>query len=258
MDGAKSAGVSLPDFAPFFQEKLGEGCWKWIGDETQKMFISAEDIYRYFGGSATMRTRDFSPALIEFCRGLELLLNFRLGKLCDAIRNVISGHQKLRDFVDRELRSWAKLKETIAFKKSYTIPQVAISLRLGNALEQKYPDLLGKDGTQLLAASGVSDDQSIWVLSHIGQIFRNGKVHPYPGSERMFTSTAEVGVLRKLLFGLDEERVDSGVFFSEFDKLQGFTKGEMKTAARSLSQTWPRFPGLIPTIWHTVTKAAAA
>jgi hypothetical protein len=125
----RSVGVSLPDFAPIFQDKLGEGCWKWIGDDTQEMFVSAEDIYRYFAGSATMRTRDFSPALIEFCRGLELLLNFRLGKLCEAIRNLISGNQVLRDFVDREVKSWAKLKETIEFKKSYTIPQVAISLR---------------------------------------------------------------------------------------------------------------------------------
>jgi hypothetical protein len=249
--GTRSLGVSLPDFAPVFQETLGEGCWKWIGDDTQEMFVSAEDIYRYFAGSATMRTRDFSPALIEFCRGLELLLNFRLGKLCEAIRNLVSGNQVLRDFVEREVKSWAKLKETIEFKKSYTIPQVAISLRLGKAMEQRYPELIGTNVASLLTSSGLSDHQSICVLSHIGQIFRNGKVHPYPGSERMFTTPAEVQVLRKLLFGLDEERVDSGAFFSEFYKLQGFTKGEIHAAANSLFQTWPRFPGLIPKIWRT-------
>ena len=40
LDSTRSIGVSLPDFAPFFQEKLGQDCWGWIGPETQTIFIS--------------------------------------------------------------------------------------------------------------------------------------------------------------------------------------------------------------------------
>jgi hypothetical protein len=235
LDGARSAGVSLPDFAPFFQEKLGEVCWKWIGLPTQKMLVSAEDVYRYFAGSATAETRDFTPALIEYCRGFEFLLNLRLGKLCVAIRNVICANRQLKEFADREL-TWADTKETLKERTSYTIPQVAMTLRIGKAMGQKYPESLGQDAVSLLTSSGLVDPDSISVLSHIGLIFRNGKVHPYPGSKRMFTAPAEVLVLRKLLLGLDEERVDRRIFFSEFYKLGSFTEAEKK---RSCTDTPP-------------------
>jgi hypothetical protein len=253
LDDVRNIGVSLPDFAPFFYEKLGEDCWQWIGPDAQKMFLSAEDVYRYFSGSTTAETPDFTPALLEFCRGLELLLNFRLAKLCEMVRNLFSGNRDLQDLFGQEIR-WAKLKETIEFKKSYTIPQVAISLRLARVVEQRYPALLGNDGSQLVAISGLSDHESICVLTHIGQIFRNGKVHPYPGSTRMFTTPAEVLVLRKLLFGLDEERVDGDTFFPEFYKVQGFTKGEIHMAANALFPTWSQFPGLVPKIWRAADR----
>ena len=221
------------------------------------MFVSAEDIYRYFNGSAAARTRDFSPALLEFCRGFELLLNSRLGKLCDAIRSLISGNPQLQDFVKQEL-AWANFDDALRFKKSYSIPQVASTLRLGKVVEQRYPELLGKDTAAHLAASGLADHDSVIVLSHIGLIFRNGKVHPYPGSGHMFTSPQEVQLLRKLLFGLDEEHVDSDTFFSEFFKLLSFTQAEKTEAIDSLTRTWVQFPGLVPRFWRGSNVAAAA
>ncbi|MCU1308488.1 MAG: hypothetical protein JWN45_3183 [Acidobacteriaceae bacterium] len=124
-----------------------------------------------------------------------------------AIRNVICANPKLKQFADREL-TWADPEQTLEERTSYTIPQVAMTLRIGKAVGQKYPESLGQDAASLLTSSGLVDPDSISVLSHIGLIFRNGKVHPYPGSKRMFTAPAEVLVLRKLLLGLDEEHVD--------------------------------------------------
>jgi hypothetical protein len=257
LDSTRSAGVTLPDFAPFFQEKLGEAGWRRLGLEVQKMFISAEDIYRYFSGSATVQTRDFTPALLEFCRGFELLLNARLDPLCVAIRK-LGGSEELTEFVDRELGSWAKSEDMSKFSKSYTVSQFAVKLRLGNAVAERYPALVGKDVPGLLTSSGLSDLESICILSHIGQTFRNGKIHPYPGSGRMFTSLAEVQILRKLLFGLDEERVDGTKFFSELYELRTISQAERTEAIDSLSQNWSQFPGLIPRLWRISDKAAAA
>ena len=131
-------------------------------------------------------------------------------------------------------------------------------LRLGKAVKQKYPQFLAGSATTLLASSGVADHESISVLSHIGLIFRNGKVHPYPGSHRMFTSPAEVQILRKLLFGLDEERVDGTKFFSELYELRTFSQAERTEAIDLLSQNWSQFPGLIPRLWRIFDKAVAA
>jgi hypothetical protein len=257
LDSTRSAGVSLPDFAPFFQEKLGEVGWRWLGLEVQEMFISAEDIYRYFSASATAETRDFTPALLEFCRGFELLLNARLGALCVAIRNLISGSEPLKEFVDREL-GWAKSEDMSKFSKSYTVSQFAVTLRLGNAVAERYPALIGKDVPALLTSSGLSDHESICILSHIGQTFRNGKIHPYPGSGRMFTSPAEVQILRKLLFSLDEERLDGTKFFSELHELRTFSHAERTAAIDSLGQTWTHYSGLIPKLRRISEQAAAA
>ncbi len=256
LDSTRSAGVTLPDFAPFFQEKLGEAGWRWLGLEVQEMFISAEDIYRYFSGSATVQTRDFTPALLEFCRGFELLLNARLDPLCVAIRN-LGGNKDLTEFVDREL-GWAKSEDMSKFSKSYTVSQFAVTLRLGNAVAERYPALIGKDIPGLLTSSGLSDHESICILSHIGQTFRNGKIHPYPGSGRMFTSLEEVQILRKLLFGLDEERVDRSKFFSELRELRNFNHAERTAAIDSLGQTWTHYSGLIPRLWRISEQAAAA
>ena len=108
LDSTRGARVTLPDFGPFFRGTARRTLLEVDRFRSSKMFVSAEDIYRYFAGSATVQTRDFTPALLELCRGFELLLNARLGKQCDAMRTLISGNPQLKVFVGRELTGQRK------------------------------------------------------------------------------------------------------------------------------------------------------
>src|SRR5207253_3012945 len=42
--------IASPDYEPFFREELGEACWNWIGADVQRVFNTAEDLYRYQSG----------------------------------------------------------------------------------------------------------------------------------------------------------------------------------------------------------------
>src|SRR5207249_1556600 len=71
-------GLSFPDYEPLFVETLGKPCWSWLGLEVRTIFVSAEGLFRYHGSQPAIYTQDHSPALFQFCRGLELLLNTKL------------------------------------------------------------------------------------------------------------------------------------------------------------------------------------
>ena len=60
--------------------------------------------------------------------------------------------------------------------------------------------------TILRRTPGPTDVEQLAIIHLITSEYRNGKTHPGPGSRHIFTSRHEMQALRKLVFGIDEEK----------------------------------------------------
>jgi hypothetical protein len=87
--------------------------------------------------------------------------------------------------------------------KSLSPSEIAFQLYIGNIAGR----VLG-DGTKtvLRRTPGPADVEQLAILNLITSEYRNGKTHAASGSPHIFTSCDEMQALRKLVFGIDEEK----------------------------------------------------
>lgn len=241
--------VTPTDYGPFFKEKLGENCWNWIEPATQRTFITAEDAYRYYSGKAGPANADFTPALLEFCRGLESDLNSKLGTLRTEIQHVV---QRSSDCTNIALRAVSQKALELALKETHALSmsQMATFLRVGRAIQGAVQKVFSTPVASLLAASpGPADIEQIAVLMYIATELRNGKVHSTES-----TSLPEIRLLRKLVIGIDEEHVSHNLILRWLQK-RSWSGQEGKEIREKLMQTWTEYPGVLPLVWQVFRRS---
>jgi hypothetical protein len=70
-DEIAQSRIAEPDYRPFFRDELGEACWNWLGADVQRVFNTAEDLYRYQEAktkSAPLDPADFTPPILGEAR----------------------------------------------------------------------------------------------------------------------------------------------------------------------------------------------
>jgi len=249
--------IAAADYRPFFREELGEACWDWIGAEVQRVFNTAEDLYRYQEAKpkgAPLDSADFTPPVLEICRGFEDLLNDKLGGFCKSIQDAVGGDSDCKKIARREV-SEDTLKEVLKAERSMSMWKVGIILRLGRSIQAARPNVFDpKLGALLAFSPGPADIEQVVFLSYIAAELRNGKVHT---SE--YTSPHGIRLARKLVLGLDEEQVGYGKIRGWIDASRFKKNVEVRN---KLSATWVEFPGIVPIVWRalnaTTTAATAA
>ena len=207
-------GLSLPDYRPLFRKKLGDACWEWTGPDAQKIFTSAEGLYWYLGSQLAVEAPDFSPALLQLCRGFELLLNERIRESCAAIWSTVRPRRELLDLMKAQHPNFEP-DRTFSLRESISLGQFSTILRVGRVVEEAKQGTFGELGPFLTASPGLTDVEFLVPLAYVGTVFRNGKVHPRAGSREIFTTIEEMQLLRKLIFGLDESRVPGRAFATD-------------------------------------------
>jgi len=89
------------------------------------------------------------------------------------------------------------------------------------------------------------------ILNHIGSEFRNGKIHCQRDNPRIFADRRDMQRARKLILGIDEERVDLPVpLLNKIRFVEGLSDTESKEIEKKLSEGWAGFPGLVTLLWQ--------
>jgi hypothetical protein len=126
--------IASPDYRPFFRDEVGEACWNWIGVDVQRVFNTAEDLYRYQEAKPTgapLDRADFTPPVLEICRGFEDLLNNKLGTSCKSIQDAVNGNSDCADAALKEVTE-DTLEKVIKSERSMSMWKIATILRLGS------------------------------------------------------------------------------------------------------------------------------
>jgi hypothetical protein len=245
--------IVAPDYMPFFREQVGEACWNWVRVDVQRVFNTAENLYRYQAGKtagASAVSADFTPPIIEICRGFEALLNDKLGRSCRSIQDAINMDSDCTDAVRREFPA-DTLKGVLKPERSMSMWKIATILRQGKLIEPARPGIFNPRLRALLAFSpGPADIEQVVFLSYIASVLRNGKVH---SSE--FTSPHGMRLARKLVLGLDEGRIGYGSIRDWIEK--SWFKKDAGHVYKKLSTTWAEFPGILPTIFRAMGRTDA-
>lgn len=244
--------VSAGDYSAVFRDVLGEEGWTWLGAEVEKIFVSAEGLYWYLGSRPNVEGVDYSPALLQFCRGLELLLNMKLGPVCDHVQERVGADSDLRSLAGSKL---PMINIELVFRRQPTLSltQIANFLRVGRVVAAARPSSLREDVTKIVAGSGgLPETEFTIALEQVGMFFRNGKIHPRAGSPSLFTTSQEMDLLRKLMFGLDENHVDCARLLSRLQNAAWLSAADRQAAYLKLSRTWEKYPGLIQILWRTL------
>ena len=245
--------IASPDYKPFFRDELGEACWNWLGVDVQRVFNTAEDLYRYQEAKppgAPLDRADFTPPVLEICRGLEELLNDKLGGFCKNIQDAVSRDSGCRDAALTEVPE-DTLKGILKFERSMSMWKVGTILRVGRLIQAARPNVFDpKLGALLALSPGPADIEQVVFLNYIAAELRTGKVH---SSE--YTSPHGMRLARKLVLGLDEGRVGHGSIMG-WMKISRFKKDA--EVRRRLSATWAEFPGIVPMLWKALGASEAA
>jgi hypothetical protein len=251
-------GLALADYSPLFRETLSDAGWSWLGPEVQKIFVSAEELYWYLDNQPTAEAPDFSPALLQFCRGLELLLNIKIGSLCTYMRETVSANDALRNLASSQL---PRINLDMTFRREATLSmtQVANLLRIGKVIQRTRPSSFKQEKWALLESSlGLADVEFIAALDLVGMFFRNGKIHPRAGFASIFTTPEEMHILRKLIFGFDEKRVESSRVLSRLRNAQWLSEAERQEAHDKMSRAWKTYPGLVNILYKAFASSLDA
>lgn len=251
-------GLSPLDVAPVFREQIGETCWSWLGEDVARMFVWAEAVYHFLRSKPFLYAADFSPALLQFCRGLELLLNTRLRDLCGEVRDVVTQNMELRKWAAGELPGTDVIRAFQREPGNQSITDVMNALRIGKVVARSRPGAFADATASLLTATGagLTDIEVLVPLGHVGLVFRNGKIHPRPGSTDMFTTVDEVRILRKLLFGFDEEHADTKLLFDRLADARWLTESERRKAVAKLRADWRSYPGFLRLLWEGLQRSS--
>lgn len=255
VDHAVGSGVSLSHYESSLAEQLGQECWSWLDPESSKIFASAEAMYRYLGGQPARDAPDFSPALLQLCRGLELLCNFKLKHICSAIAEAVGGSNGVMRRVTQQFPRM-DIEQTLRIGRTISLTQTANLLAIGRTVKV-IPGALPGSVQALLSASPSLANAAILVpLAQTGIFFRNRKMHPDPKSPSLFTSAKEMHVLRKLAFGRDEYRVDSRDYLERLGRANWwwFSEIERENAVEQISGQWRKYPGVVNALWTTLRE----
>jgi hypothetical protein len=244
--------VTTTDYSPYFAEKLGQPCWDWIGPDARKMINTGEDLFHYFSSHPISSEPDFTPALLEFCRCLEMMLNYELKSPCLAIRDTV----RRQAVVQKDIRTalpQLNLNYALAdCDKNMSIGQITSLVRIGKFVNRFRPTLLTAEAKAVLEApGGPVDIVQFAILNHIGSDFRNGKIHSQRDNPRIFTDRREMQRARKLILGIDEEHVDLPMaLLNKIRFVEGVSDSESKEIEKKLSEGWAGFPGLVTLLWQ--------
>ncbi|HYR88527.1 MAG TPA: hypothetical protein VE422_30890 [Terriglobia bacterium] len=242
-------GVSLPDYAPHLRQTMGAECWEWLGSSVRNMFVWGEAVYWFLARQETLSAPDFSPALAEVCRAYELLLNIQIGSQCARIRDTIRANWRLKEIV----KTQTDLDPDKALKpdKSISMVQAALLLRLAKTIRKLEPESFPTEVDELAASSPALFEPSfLEPMSFIGITLRNGKFHPAPDSPFNFTTLDEMLLLRKLVFGFDEESTEGRLFFDRLEKAFWLSPDERRRARDEFKAQWRTYPGLVSILWR--------
>jgi hypothetical protein len=244
--------VTTTDYSPYFVEKLGQPCWDWIGTDAQEMFNTGEDLFHYFSSHPISAEPDFTPALLEFCRCLEMVLNYELKSPCLAIRDTV----RPQVLVQKDIRTaMPQLDLNYALancEKNMSIGQIASLMRIGKFVNRFRPTFFPAKAMSVLASPGwPADIVQFAVLNHIGSEFRNGKIHCQRDNPRIFTDRKEMQCARKFILGIDEEHVDLPTpLLKKIRHVEGLSDSEGKEVEKKLPEGWAGFPGLVTLLWQ--------
>jgi hypothetical protein len=143
------------DYEAFFVKQLGQPCWHWISRDARKIFMESENHYRHAGSRPLADEPDFTAGLLDLCRGLEMLLNEKLGTISVEIaRRVLGSTQAIFDVgpalpinMRGSLRQGLeKILDKSQKKKSLGISEIALQLHIGKVAK----GLLGGDAKAVL------------------------------------------------------------------------------------------------------------
>lgn len=252
-DEIAESRIASPDYKPFFREEVGEACWNWIGADVQRVFNTAEDLYRYQQGKPPDPPADFTPAVIEACRGFEDLFNDKLGRSCRSIQDAINGDS---DCTDTALKDVPEdiLNGLLRPERSMSMGKIGTILRLGRLIQAARPNVFDPTLGALLGSSpGPADIEQVVFLNYIAAELRNGKMH-----SAEYTPPHDMRLARKLVLGLDEDQVGYSSIRGWIERHPRFKKDP--EVRKKLSATWAEFPGIVPSLWRALlaTEAASA
>jgi hypothetical protein len=244
--------VTTTNYSPYFAEKLGPACWEWIGPDAQKMFNTGEDLFHYFSSHPISSNPDFTPALLNLCRCLEMILNYELKLPCLAIRDAVRRQAVVQKDIRTALPQLNLSYALADCDKNMSIGQIVSLVRIGKFVSRFRPTLLTAEAKAVLAApAGPADIVQFAILNHIGSEFRNGKIHPQRDNLRIFTDRREMQRARKLILGIDEERVDLPTpLLNKIRFGEGLSDAESKEMEKRLPEGWAGFPGLVTLLWQ--------
>jgi hypothetical protein len=251
--------VTTTDYSSYFVEKLGQPCWGWIGTDAQEMLNTGEDLFHYFSSKPISSGPDFTPALLNFCRCLEMMLNYELKSPCLTIRETI----RRQAVVQKDIRTTLphlNLNYALAdCDKNMSIGQITSLVRIGKFVNRFRPTLLAAEAKAVLEApGGPADIVQFAILNHIGSEFRNGKIHCQRDNPRIFTDRREMQRARKLILGIDEERVELPMaLLNKIRFVEGLADSENKEIEKKLPEGWAGFPGLVRLLWQAFGQTKA-
>jgi hypothetical protein len=137
-DEIAESRIASPDYKPFFREELGEACWNWIGAEVQRVCNTAEELYRYQEAKPRSERADFTPPVLEICRGFEELLNDKVGGFCKNIQDAINGNSDCTDTALKDV-SEDTLNGLLKPERSMSMGKIGTILRLGRLIHAARP-----------------------------------------------------------------------------------------------------------------------
>jgi len=230
--------------------------------------MESEDHYRHAESRPLGGGPVFNARMLDLCRGLEMLLNEKLGAISAEIaRSVLGDTQAFIDVgkgLSEKMRNSLRPNlETVLDKsqkrKSLSPSEIAFQLYIGKLAEK----VLG-DGTKtvLRRTPGPADVEQLAILHLITSEYRNGKAHPASGSPHIFTSRDKMRALKKLVFGIDEEKaVQKKEIVDGIKRTSWLPNLETGRAMDKVSQGWGKFSGIVPVLSMALgetTKITAA
>jgi len=245
-------GVATTDYSPYFAERLGQPCWDWIGPDAQRMFSTGEDLFLHLSSHPISSEPDFTPALLNLCRCLEMILNYELKSPCLAIRDAVRRQTAVKNDISRALPQLDLDYALANCDKNMSIGQIASLVRVGKFVNRFRPALLTPEAKAAVAApEGPADVVQFAILNHIGSEFRNGKIHCQRDNPRIFTDRPEMQRARKLILGIDEDGVDlPKPLLNKIRFGEGLSYAEGKEIEKKLTEGWAGFPGLVTLLWQ--------
>src|SRR5207245_9388458 len=131
-----------------------------IGPDARKMFNTGEDLFHYVSSHPTSSEPDFTPALLNLCRCLEMMLNYELKSPCLAIRDAVRRQAVVKQDMLTAMPQIDLDFELADCEKNMSIRQIASLMRVGKFVNRYRTALLGADAKAVIRSPAPS---------HIGQ-----------------------------------------------------------------------------------------